>query len=80
VLLFCGVVFGGMCYSSVVLFLVVCVTLLFSFLCGVVLYFFVFVLCLVYLMLSVSLNCPFIIDTSVLSNVYLEYIHRPILL
>jgi hypothetical protein len=34
-------------------------------------FFFVFVLCLVYQMLPVSMDCPFLI--SVFSNVYLEF-------
>jgi hypothetical protein len=34
---------------------------------------FVFVLCLVYPMLPVSLDCPFLIATSVFSNVYIQY-------
>ena len=33
---------------------------------------FVFVLCLVYLMLPVSLDCPFLIASSGFSNVYLQ--------
>ena len=47
--------------------------ILFSFLCCVVLCFilFVIVLCLMYPMLPVSLDCPFLIALSVFSNVYL---------
>jgi len=41
---------------------------LYSFLCFVL---FVFILCLVYPMLPVSLDCPFLIAPSVFSNVYL---------
>jgi hypothetical protein len=33
---------------------------------------FVFVLCLVYAMLPVSLNCPFLITPSVFSDIYLQ--------
>jgi len=69
------------CLFVCVFFVEVRVTLLFSFLCGVVFYLFVFVLCLVFYlfvfvlclvfpMLSVSLNCPFIIAFSVFSRVY----------
>jgi hypothetical protein len=36
-------------------------------------FFFVFVLCLVYQMLPVSMDCPFLISPSVFSNVYLEF-------
>jgi len=35
---------------------------------------FVFVLCLVYSMLPVSLDCLFLITPSVLSNVYLQFL------
>ena len=45
----------------------------FSFLCCVFC-FFVFVLCLVYPMLSVSLDCPFLITLSVFSNVVMHTI------
>jgi hypothetical protein len=34
---------------------------------------FVFVLCIVYPMLSVSLDCPFVIAISIFSNVYYFY-------
>ena len=40
---------------------------------------FVFVLCLVYPMLPMSLDCPFFIDTAVFSNVYLFYDLCPML-
>jgi hypothetical protein len=46
-----------------VIFLVFCVALCFCVL-------FIFVLCLVCPMLPVSLDCPFLIATSVFSNVY----------
>ena len=46
----------------------VCVATLFSFLCCVF-----FPLRLVFLMLLVSLNCPFLIVLSVFSNVYIKY-------
>jgi len=46
---------------------------LFSFLCCVVfLYLLVFILYIVYTILSVSLNCQFLIAPLVFSNVYLE--------
>jgi len=48
------------------IFLVFCVVL-----CFCVVFFCVFVLCLVYPMLPVSLDCPFLIAPSVFSNVYL---------
>ena len=66
-------VFGGVCVDHLFSFLScvfgrVCVDHLFSFLCCVV-YFvivlFVSVLCLVYPMLPVYLDCPFLIDSSV---------------
>ena len=37
---------------------------------------FVFFLCLVYPMLPMSLDCPFLIATSVFSNVYLSIFHQ----
>ena len=48
------------------------VGLLFSFRCSVL---FVFLLCLVYPMLPVSLNCPFLNALSVFSNVYQNVIY-----
>jgi hypothetical protein len=48
--------------SVLLIFLVFCVEFLF----------FVFVLCLVYPMLPVSLDCPFLITPSVFSNVYFQ--------
>jgi hypothetical protein len=35
---------------------------------------FVFVLCLVYQMLPVSLGCPFLVAPSIISNVYLSFV------
>ena len=46
----------------------------FSFPCCVLFALFVFVLCYKYPMLPVSLNCPFLIASSVFSNVYSQYI------
>jgi hypothetical protein len=47
-------------------------------LCVVLIFFFVFVLCRVYPMLSVSLDCSFLITPSVFSNVYLFVCFRPV--
>jgi hypothetical protein len=52
-----------------VVFLVGSVLLIFLVFC-VVFFVFVFVLCLVYLMLAVSIDCPFLIALSVFANVY----------
>ena len=46
--------------------------------CFVFLCVFVFVLCLVYPLLPVSLDCPFVITSSVFSNVYLFVCLRPV--
>jgi hypothetical protein len=65
--------------SELLIFLVFCVVflmgselLIFLVFCVVFLVLFVFVLYLVYLMLPVSLDCPFLIASSVFSNVYLH--------
>ena len=52
----------SLCYSS----------LLFSFLCCVFCFICLYVLCLVYPILPVSLDCPFLICPSLFSNVYLS--------
>jgi hypothetical protein len=50
----------------------------FSFMCRVNFCLFVFVLCLVYPMLSVSLDCSFLMTPSVFSNVYLFVCFHPV--
>jgi hypothetical protein len=47
-----------------------------TFYCVVFFVLFVFVLCLVYPMLPVSLDCPFLIAPSVFSNVYLFCLYK----
>ena len=54
-------------FQVLLIFLVFCVVLWLLFV-----FFFIFVLCLVYPILPVSLDCPFLIVTSVFSNIYLN--------
>jgi len=62
-------------YLSSPRFLVEYVLLIFVVICVAFLILFVFVLYLVYPLLLVSLDCPFLISPSVFSNVYLKWQH-----
>ena len=55
-------------------FLVGSMLLIFLVFSVVVFCLFVFVLCLVYQMLPVSLGCPFLVAPSIISNVYLSFV------
>jgi len=55
-------------------FLVGSMLLIFLVFSVVVFCLFVFVLCLVYQMLTVSLGCPFLVAPSIISNVYLSFV------